>query len=101
MLVVTTTVEGAVDEARALALAVRDRLPLARPGVVAVATATGGLVLTVNAPARATGRNAAALVKALLGGKDGCSAEVAQGGGVPAGELTAILADLPRVIAGG
>ncbi|MFD5553216.1 alanine--tRNA ligase [Streptomyces sp. NPDC127068] len=101
VLVATTTVEGAVDEARALALAVRDRLPRTRPGVVAVATASGGLVLTVNAPARAAGRNAAALVKALLGGKGGGSAEVAQGGGVPAGELTAILADLPRVLADG
>ncbi|MFF2022711.1 hypothetical protein ACFVW2_13015 [Streptomyces sp. NPDC058171] len=39
--------------------------------------------------------------KALLGGKGGGCAEVAQGGGVPAGELTAVLADLPRVIPGG
>ncbi len=100
-LVVTATVDGAPDEARALALAVRDRLPHARPGVVAVATSSGGLVLTVNAPAREAGRNASATVKRLLGGRGGGSPEIAQGGGVPAGNLAAILADLPRVVAGG
>ncbi|RSS38945.1 alanine--tRNA ligase [Streptomyces sp. WAC08241] len=99
-LVVTATVDGAADEARALALAVRDRLPHARPGLVAVATSSGGLVLTVNAPAREAGRNASATVKQLLGGRGGGSPEIAQGGGVPAGDLAAILADLPRVVAG-
>ncbi|MFD5110386.1 alanine--tRNA ligase [Streptomyces cinereoruber] len=100
-LVVTATVDGAADEARALALAVRDRLPPARPGVVAVATSSGGLVLTVNAPAREAGRNASETVKQLLGGRGGGSPEIAQGGGVPAGDLAAILADLPRVVPGG
>ncbi|MFE0119397.1 DHHA1 domain-containing protein [[Kitasatospora] papulosa] len=79
--VVTATVDGAAQEARALAHAVRDRLPQGRPGVVAVATASGGLVLTVNAAARSTGRNAAEMVKELLGGRGGGSPETAQGGG--------------------
>ncbi|MFJ4868849.1 alanine--tRNA ligase [Streptomyces sp. NPDC088757] len=99
-LVVTATVDGAADEARALALAVRDRLPHGRPGLVAVATSSGGLVLTVNAPAREAGRNASTTVKQLLGGRGGGSPEIAQGGGVPAGDLAAILTDLPRVVAG-
>ncbi|MFD3942298.1 alanine--tRNA ligase [Streptomyces sp. NPDC058579] len=95
-LVVTTTTEGPADEARALAFAIRDRLPHERPGVVAVATTAGGLVLTVNTPAREAGRDAAALVKELLGGRGGGSAEIAQGGGIPAGDLATLLADLPR-----
>ncbi|MDX3300453.1 MULTISPECIES: DHHA1 domain-containing protein [unclassified Streptomyces] len=98
----TATVDGAAQEARALAHAVRDRLPHGRPGVVAVATASGGLVLTVNAAARSPGRNAAEMVKELLGGRGGGSPETAQGGGLAAAELAVILADLlPRLVAEG
>ncbi|PRH79049.1 alanine--tRNA ligase [Streptomyces solincola] len=100
-LVVAHTLDGAADEARALALAVRDRLPQGRPGIAAVATTSGGLVVAVNAAAREAGRHAGALVKEVLGGRGGGSADVAQGGGVPAADLTALLADLPRRIAAG
>ncbi|MEU7581376.1 alanine--tRNA ligase [Streptomyces sp. NPDC041068] len=99
-LVVTETVDGAADEARALALAVRDRLPHERPGVVAVATTAGGLVLTLNAPARATGLGAGAMVKRLLAGRGGGSPEIAQGGGIAPADLKAILTDLPGFVAG-
>ncbi|MEH6378929.1 alanine--tRNA ligase, partial [Streptomyces sp. KLMMK] len=93
-LVVTTTVDGTTDEARALALAVRDRLPQGRPGAVAAATASGGLVLALTTPAREAGLNAGALVKQLLGGRGGGSPEVAQGGGIPAERLNDVLAEL-------
>ncbi|MFD6437236.1 alanine--tRNA ligase [Streptomyces venezuelae] len=99
-LVVTATVDGAPDEARALALAARDRLPHGRPGVVAVATSAGAFVLAVNGPAREAGREASAMVKELLGGRGGGSRDVAQGGGVTAEDLAGILADLPRFVAG-
>ncbi|WP_058041166.1 alanine--tRNA ligase [Streptomyces roseifaciens] len=99
-LVVTTTVDGTTDEARALALAVRDRLPQGRPGAAAVATASGGLVLALTTPAREAGLNAAALVKQLLGGRGGGSPEIAQGGGIPAERLNDVLAELPRLVGG-
>ncbi|MEU2657195.1 alanine--tRNA ligase [Streptomyces sp. NPDC007325] len=100
-LVVTTTLDGAADEARALALAVRDRLPHTQPGVVAVATTAGGLVVAVNAPAREAGRNAGTLVKELLGGRGGGSPEIAQGGGIPTADLTTLLAGLPHRLTAG
>ncbi|MFF0738786.1 alanine--tRNA ligase [Streptomyces sp. NPDC004111] len=101
-LVVTADADGGPDDARALALAVRDRLPGDRAGVVAVGTATGdkaAVVLALNSPARDAGFEAGPLVKALLGGRGGGSAEVAQGGGVPAADLTRALAALPDLIA--
>ncbi|MEO3973305.1 alanine--tRNA ligase [Streptomyces sp. CAU 1734] len=94
----------ATDEARTLALAVRDRLPADRPGVVAVGVPGGGgavLVTAVNATAREAGWSAAALVKRLLGGRGGGSPEVAQGGGIPAERLPEVLAELPGLIADG
>ncbi|MFC6987079.1 hypothetical protein [Streptomyces cirratus] len=75
------TAEGAADEARALALAVRDRLPTRQPAAAAVGTGTG-LVIALNPAARKAGLNASALVKQLLGGRGGGSAELAQGGGL-------------------
>ncbi|MEU5052780.1 alanine--tRNA ligase [Streptomyces sp. NPDC021096] len=90
-LVVTATTDG---DARSLALAVRDRLPDARPGVVAVGSAGDGkavLTIALNRAATTAGRSAATLVKSLLGGRGGGSAEVAQGGGVPADALQATL----------
>ncbi|MCP9213207.1 alanine--tRNA ligase [Streptomyces cucumeris] len=103
VLTVTTTVEGASDDARALALAVRDRLPAGRPGVVAVGAAhegKGSLVLTVTPAARDTGLSAADLVRRLLGGRGGGTSETAQGGGVPAGALPEVLEALPGLITG-
>ncbi|NED08678.1 alanine--tRNA ligase [Streptomyces sp. SID6648] len=97
--IVTTTVGGGAQEARALALAVRDRLPGGLPGAVAVGTEDGALVLALNSAAREAGLHASALVKQLLGGRGGGSAEVAQGGGLGPGGVSDALAALATVIA--
>ncbi|MFJ3144403.1 alanine--tRNA ligase [Streptomyces halstedii] len=96
--IVTTTVDGGVPEARALALAVRDRLPGGVPGTVAVGTEDGALVLALNDAAREAGLHASQVVKRLLGGRGGGSADVAQGGGLGPGEIAAALAALPAVV---
>ncbi|MDT6983490.1 hypothetical protein ACFSUJ_30870 [Streptomyces lusitanus] len=67
-------------------VAVRDRLPAARPGVVVIGAPAGDratLVAAVNGAARNAGRDASALVKRLLDGRGGGSPERAQGGGIP------------------
>ncbi|MEU1373735.1 alanine--tRNA ligase [Streptomyces triculaminicus] len=91
-LMVTATTDA---DARALALAVRDRLPEARPGVAAIGAAGDGgkavVTIALNGAAVAAGLSAAALVKSLLGGRGGGTAEVAQGGGLAAGTLAATL----------
>ncbi|MFH9696189.1 alanine--tRNA ligase [Streptomyces globisporus] len=97
--IVTTTADGSAQEARALALAVRDRLPGGVPGAVAVGTEDGALVLALNGTAREAGLSASRLVKQLLGGRGGGSAEVAQGGGLGPGGVSDALAALPAVIA--
>ncbi|MET8491502.1 alanine--tRNA ligase [Streptomyces griseoflavus] len=97
-LLVTSTTDG---DARALAIAVRDRLPAARPGVVVVGSPAGEratLVAAVNGAARSAGRDASALVKRLLGGRGGGSPELAQGGGVPSERLPDALASVPRLL---
>jgi alanyl-tRNA synthetase len=99
-LVVTATTDG---DARALAIAVRERLPATRPGVVVVgspADERATLVAAVNGAARSAGRDASALVKRLLDGKGGGSPEVAQGGGLPAGRLPKTLASVPALLTG-
>ncbi|MBK0375594.1 alanine--tRNA ligase [Streptomyces sp. RB110-1] len=95
---VTTTVSGTAQEARALALAVRDRLPADAPGAVAVGTEDGALVLTLNARARQSGLNASDLVKRLLDGRGGGSPETAQGGGLGRDGVTAALTALPTAL---
>ncbi|MFJ3633372.1 alanine--tRNA ligase [Streptomyces sp. NPDC090112] len=95
---VTVTTEGAAEDARALAMAVRDRLPGRLPGAAAVGTSTG-LVIALNPAARDAGLNASALVKQLLGGRGGGSAELAQGGGLTADAIAGALAALPALIA--
>ncbi|MFF3527898.1 alanine--tRNA ligase [Streptomyces rubiginosohelvolus] len=97
--IVTTMADGNAQEARALALAVRDRLPAGAPGAVAVGTADGALVLALNSAAREAGLHASALVKQLLGGRGGGSVEVAQGGGLGPGGVSDALAALATVIA--
>ncbi|MGW1338595.1 alanine--tRNA ligase [Streptomyces rubiginosohelvolus] len=97
--IVTTTADDSAQEARALALAVRDRLPAGAPGAVAVGTEDGALVLALNSAAREAGLHASALVKQLLGGRGGGSAEVAQGGGLGPGGVSDALAALATVIA--
>lgn len=96
---VTTTTDGNAQEARTLALAVRDRLPADLPGAVAVGTEDGALVLALNKAAQATGLNASHLVKQLLGGRGGGSPEVAQGGGLRPEAVTDTLATLPTLLA--
>ncbi|MET8457050.1 alanine--tRNA ligase [Streptomyces parvulus] len=99
-LVVTATTDG--GDARTLAVAVRDRLPADRPGVVVVGTPAGDratLVAAVNGAARSTGRDASALVKRLLDGRGGGSPDLAQGGGIPSERLPATLASVPGLLA--
>lgn len=96
----TVTAEDGAGEARALATAVRDHLPVGTPGAVGIGTGAGVVVIALNKAARAAGLNAAALVKQLLGGRGGGSPELAQGGGLAADRLADTLAELPRVIGG-
>ncbi|MFE9011467.1 alanine--tRNA ligase [Streptomyces cyaneofuscatus] len=96
---VTTTTDGTAQEARTLALTVRDGLPADLPAAVAVGTADGALVLALNKTAQATGLNASHLVKQLLGGRGGGSPEIAQGGGLRAEAVTDALAALRAVLA--
>ncbi|MEU8563834.1 alanine--tRNA ligase [Streptomyces cyaneofuscatus] len=96
---VTTTTDGTAQEARTLALTVRDGLPADLPGAVAVGTEDGALVLALNKTAQATGLNASHLVKQLLGGRGGGSPETAQGGGLHPEAVTDALAALRAVLA--
>ncbi|MET8745984.1 DHHA1 domain-containing protein [Streptomyces sp. NPDC004728] len=96
--VVTATTDGGADEARALATAVRDRLPVGAPGAVGLGTDTGIIVVALNKAGRETGLNAASLVKQLLTGRGGGSPELAQGGGPPADRLAGTLTELPRLV---
>ncbi|MGW1207900.1 alanine--tRNA ligase [Streptomyces cyaneofuscatus] len=95
---VTTTTDSTAQEARTLALAVRDGLPADLPGAVAVGTEDGTLVLALNKAAQATGLNASHLVKQLLDGRGGGSPEIAQGGGLHPEAVTATLAALRTVL---
>jgi alanyl-tRNA synthetase len=90
-------------DARALAVAVRDRLPAARPGVVAVGTPADDRatpVAAVSSAARSAGRDASALGKRLLDGRGGGSPELAQGGGIPSERLADALASVPALLTG-
>src|SRR5690606_4186946 len=98
VLTATGTVEGDGGTARELALAVRDRLPAGTPGIAAIgaeAGAKGVVVVAVNRAAKDAGHSAATIVKGLLGGRGGGSPDVAQGGGIPASDLSATLGTLP------
>ncbi|MGV9813985.1 alanine--tRNA ligase [Streptomyces cellulosae] len=94
VLVVTATTDSDTDDARTLAATVRDLLPAERPGVVVIGTTSGHksiLVAAVNAAAEASGLHAARLIKRLLHGKGGGSAQLAQGGGLSADRLCHVL----------
>ncbi|MGV9311244.1 alanine--tRNA ligase [Streptomyces sp. NPDC003691] len=95
---VTTTTEDPADDARALATAIRDRLPADTPGAAAVATPAGNLVVALNLPAVTTGLNAAALVKHLLNGRGGGSPALAQGGGLTAAGIPDTLREFLRTV---
>ena len=90
------------NDVRTLAQEVRGRLP-GTPAVVAVVSRTGGkaaLVVAVNQAGRERGLSAADLVKGALSGRGGGNAELAQGGGLPAGQAPGLLAAVERLISG-
>ncbi|MGH3712444.1 MAG: alanine--tRNA ligase [Micromonosporaceae bacterium] len=90
------------NDVRILAQEIRGRLAQTRPGVVVVAARAGGklsLVVSVNAKARESGLSAKELVRAALSGRGGGSDEVAQGGGLPAGDAPTVLTSLERLVA--
>ncbi|HEY2794341.1 MAG TPA: DHHA1 domain-containing protein, partial [Micromonosporaceae bacterium] len=95
--------EGAAgNDVRTLASEIVAKIPGARPAVVAVAASAGGkasLVVTVNGAGRDRGLSASDLVKGALSGRGGGNAELAQGGGVPAGEATNLLTSVEKSVA--
>jgi alanyl-tRNA synthetase len=89
------------NDVRTLAQEIRGRIDPARPAVVAVAARAGGkasLVVAVNAAAKQRGLSAAELVKGALSGRGGGSADLAQGGGVPASGAPALLAAVQHAL---
>ncbi|MFE5851777.1 alanine--tRNA ligase [Streptomyces sp. NPDC056500] len=100
-LLATTFIDGTASDARDLSQAIRDALPRTEPSVAAVAARTEGkgiLAVSLNTRARELGLSAGTLVKAALRGRGGGSAESAQGGGVRADELDAVLAVLRTAV---
>jgi alanyl-tRNA synthetase len=88
-------------DVRTLAQEVRGQIDPSRPAVVAVAGRAGGkasLVVAVNRAAIDRGLSAADLVKGALSGRGGGGAELAQGGGVPAGEAPALLTAIQNAL---
>jgi alanyl-tRNA synthetase len=93
---------AAGNDVRTLAQEIRGRIPQARPAVVAVSATAGGkasLVVTVNGAGRDRGLSAADLVKGALSGRGGGNAELAQGGGRPAGEAVPLLNAVEKLVA--
>jgi alanyl-tRNA synthetase len=90
------------NDVRTLAQEIRGRLST-RPAVVAVASRAGGkasLVVAVNPGAKERGLGAGELVKGALSGRGGGNADLAQGGGVPADQVPALLASVEQQIRG-
>ena len=88
------------NDVRSLAQELRNRFT-DRPAVAAVVAASGGkatLVVATNAGARERGLSADALVKGALSGRGGGSGELAQGGGVPADQVAALLASVEAAL---
>ncbi|MEQ4301949.1 alanine--tRNA ligase [Plantactinospora sp. B6F1] len=99
----TEAPEGAGgNDVRTLAQEIRGKIDPARPAVVAVAARANGkasLVVAVNGAARERGVSAATLVKGALSGRGGGNADLAQGGGLPAGEAPSLLAAVEKALA--
>ncbi|MEE6261857.1 alanine--tRNA ligase [Plantactinospora sonchi] len=99
----TEAPEGAAgNDVRTLAQEIRGKIDPARPAVVAVAARSGGkasLVVAVNPAAKERGVSAATLVKGALSGRGGGNADLAQGGGLPAGEAPALLVAVEKALA--
>ncbi|MEN3611895.1 alanine--tRNA ligase [Plantactinospora sp. ZYX-F-223] len=98
----TEAPEGAAgNDVRTLAQEIRGKIDPARPAVVAVAARANGkasLVVAVNGAAKDRGVSAAALVKGALSGRGGGNADLAQGGGLPAGEAPSLLAAVEKAL---
>jgi alanyl-tRNA synthetase len=98
----TEAPEGAaVNDVRTLAQEVRAKIPVGRPGVVAVASRANGkasLIVAVNAAAKAKGISASDLVKGALSGRGGGNADLAQGGGLPADEAPGLLLAVEKAL---
>jgi alanyl-tRNA synthetase len=89
-------------DARALAQAIRSEVDPGRPAVVAVASRANGkasLTVAINGAARSRGLSAADLVKGALSGRGGGNADLAQGGGVPADQVPALLTAVEKAVA--
>ena len=98
----TEAPEGAAtNDVRTLAQEIRGKIDAARPAVVAVAARAGGkasLIVALNAAAKSRGLSAADLVKGALSGRGGGNADLAQGGGVPADQVPALLAAVEKAV---
>jgi alanyl-tRNA synthetase len=98
----TEAPEGAAtNDVRTLAQEIRGKIDPARPAVVAVAARSGGkasLIVALNAAAKNRGMSAADLVKGALSGRGGGNADLAQGGGVPADQVPALLAAVEKAV---
>jgi alanyl-tRNA synthetase len=98
----TEAPEGAaVNDVRTLAQEVRGKIDDTRPAVVAVASRSNGkasLIVAINPAAKSRGLSASDLVKGALSGRGGGSADLAQGGGVPADQVPALLASVEKAV---
>ncbi|AGZ44402.1 alanine--tRNA ligase [Actinoplanes friuliensis] len=98
----TEAPEGAAtNDVRTLAQEIRGKIDNARPAVVAVAAKANGkasLIVAINAAAKSRGLSAADLVKGALSGRGGGNADLAQGGGVPADQVTVLLAAVEKAV---
>jgi alanyl-tRNA synthetase len=98
----TEAPEGAAtNDVRTLAQEIRGKIDSARPAVVAVAARSNGkasLIVAVNAVAKGRGLSASDLIKGALSGRGGGNADLAQGGGVPADQVPALLAAVEKAV---
>jgi alanyl-tRNA synthetase len=100
-----TAPDGAsVNDTRTLAQEIRGHIPAQRPAVVAVVATSGGkasLVVTTNGAARDRSLSATEIVKGALSGRGGGNAELAQGGGLPAGDGPGLLTSVEQLVMNG
>ena len=67
--------------------------------MAARANGKASLIVAINAAAKSRGVSAADLVKGALSGRGGGNADLAQGGGVPADQVPALLAAVEKAVA--
>jgi alanyl-tRNA synthetase len=94
--------EGAAgNDVRTLAQEIRGKIDGGRPAVVAVAARSNGkasLIVAINGVAKSRGLSAADLVKGAFSGRGGGNADIAQGGGLPADQVPALLAAVEKAV---